>query len=431
MGFAVNTAVAVFGDTVYFPTAAVTPVAVPSPISFGQTYSFLNTPNGVFIGYGLMQNGFGIWEVNPSAGTVTKITSAGVPTSLLYIVPGIVVLDGTYYVMSQALYVAGVSGGIFGSNLNDPTTWTALNLIQWDQTLGVGTTISRHLNYVVAFCENGIQFFFDNGNPPPGSPLSPVPNATFQTGCIDPYSIAHMNEATIFVGVVNGVGRGVFVFQGLSMTKLSTTAIDKILQTVPFSGTLAGTFLSAYTAKVAGHSLYVLNVITGPNNYSTIGYTLVYDMDFQHWTVWSSATTGGFGNIFTGFYGVVDQSTYLTLVQGFLDGHVYYLGQNVYQDAGSHAITMQIQTDPRDAGTMKRKYASALTVLGDTVSDNLMVSYSDDDYNTFSTPVALAMGYIRKQIRRLGSFRRRAWRFTYTGNQPMRIDSFIVGDIQE
>ena len=73
--------------------------------------------------------------------TVTKITDADYPATT---VRGIAYLDGTYYVMTP-------DAKIYGSDLNSPTSWTALNFLVAQMEPDGGVYLGRILNYIVAF----------------------------------------------------------------------------------------------------------------------------------------------------------------------------------------------------------------------------------------------------------------------------------------
>lgn len=72
---------------------------------------------------------------------VAKISDSDYPATT---VRGIAYLDGTYYVMTP-------NGEIFGSGINTPTSWTALNKIVAQMEPDAGVCLARLLNYLVAF----------------------------------------------------------------------------------------------------------------------------------------------------------------------------------------------------------------------------------------------------------------------------------------
>lgn len=57
----------------------------------------------------------------------------------------------------------------------------------------------------------------------------------------------------------------------------------------------------------------------------------------------------------------------------------------------------------------------------DTTATNISVSWSDDDYYSFSTAVDLDLNQDSPTLRQLGSFRQRAFRFTYSGSKLFRL----------
>ena len=58
-----------------------------------------------------------------------------------------------------------------------------------------------------------------------------------------------------------------------------------------------------------------------------------------------------------------------------------------------------------------------------TSPTNLAISWSDDDYQTFTTPRNLDISAERFRLTRLGTFSRRAWKYAFTANQPFRAEA--------
>ena len=77
---------------------------------------------------------------------------------------------------------------------------------------------------------------------------------------------------------------------------------------------------------------------------------------------------------------------------------------------------------------MNRKFWYRLTIWADrpTASSNMSVSWSDDDYQTFNTPITVDLNQDISCIYRLGQARQRAFKFTYTDNYPMRLKQVEV-----
>ena len=309
-------------------------------------------------------------------------------------------------------------GGIYGSAIDDPTTWTALNLIYTDRGIGAGVSIIRHLQYIVAFCDNGLQFFYDAGNPTPGSALSALPSGTFMIGAVNARSIAQIDQLTIFMGKTAQKGRSVYAINGLTVTPLSTPFVDKILNQANLL------YVYGIAIKVGGHNHYILSL-------PDLLLSLDCDITTGKWSVWNDYTGNACYN------GVQYLNPVLTsglspigdFIQGLNDGCVYLVNPLLGTDAGN-AITGSIQTAPIGNG-FQRIFCPVLQLVGDTVSATVNVIYTDDDYQTFSSPLAIVMSYIRKQCTQLGSFRRRAFRFTYAGGVPIRLKEFFIGKAED
>jgi hypothetical protein len=53
----------------------------------------------------------------------------------------------------------------------------------------------------------------------------------------------------------------------------------------------------------------------------------------------------------------------------------------------------------------------------------LQISYSDDDYMTFSTPRSVDLSQSRPRLDRCGSFHRRAFKLSHVSNTSMRLEA--------
>ena len=168
--------------------------------------------------------------------TVTKISDADYPATT---VRGIAYLDGTYYVMNP-------NGEIFGSGINTPTSWTALNKIVAQMEPDAGVCLARLLNYLVAFGAYTTEFFFDAGNPAPGSPLSPYTSGMLNVGCAAAGSVAQTNNQLFFIGVTKQRGRSVYALTGTTPQIISTPTIERIIN----KDTLETVF--SFCVKIAG-----------------------------------------------------------------------------------------------------------------------------------------------------------------------------------
>lgn len=340
------------------------------------------------------------------------LTSDGYPPET---VRGLAYLDGTFYVMNP-------KGEIFGSALENPRSWPALNFIGTDQLAGVPRAICRHLNYIVAFTDTSIRMFFNNANPPPGSALSPVGNADAQIGLAAEDSIVFLENRTIFVGKTVKSGRSVFSIEGLSLTNISTPFVDRFLDGDDGGASFLGTF--AVGLKQSGHSFYLLTL----GGTGTVGITLVGDLLSSDWYVWTTrdgpVSGGGEVAFNMGFYLTIAPYDYFQsrdLTSNV--GKLYPINPDFTSDAGGVPINCRIRTSPYDGGTVSKKTFNAEYLIGDTAPTTVLTRYSDNDYQSYSQFRPVSMLSVLKQVRNLGMSRRRVFEFLHTENTPLRLEA--------
>lgn len=335
-------------------------------------------------------------------GTVLVPTAAPNANLSLY-VPGVVFLDGTLYMM-------GNQGSIFGSAINDPTTWSALNVIQGSATGELGIALAKQKVYVIAFNQFSTHVFFDNANST-GSPLSPLPGGTSRVGCFDANSLQTMGDELVWVGAIAGGMIGVYMMRDLAITKVSTGAIDRIIS-LP-QGAAAPSYVS-FQMAIAGHRFYGLSV-QGQT------FSLLYDLETGIWTEWSTYFDGILPWVSSG-----EAPAFPCLVQSLTDGRLYRIDESLYRDDdGIFAVT--IVTDNWDGGTRFDKTLVRMDFVGDQVSNSTMaVSHSEDDYQTFSTPRTVDLSLRQPQLMNCGTFSKRAWKFVHRANVPFRIEDVYM-----
>lgn len=392
--------------------------------------------------------------------SLVKVTDADYPTTT---VRGLAYLDGTYYVMTP-------EGKIYGSDIENPSSWSALNVISCQSQTDGGVYITRHLNYVLAFGDWSTEFFYDAGNPT-GSPLGPIGSSQLLIGCAHAGSVSQTENTIVWMGVTRQRGRSIYIMQGTQPQKISSIFVDRILDSDSLSD------VSSFIIRDVGHNFYVLNL--GNTNIS-----LVYDFATQQWTIWTSLTAGstttgylvsgqsyrtitinktshGFstGDIIkvsgtvSGYYKLIkvdnnnftielESDTALTLpdsVNGLItsiikytevkfssnyysyilgksflldsQANLYDLSNSNFTDNGS-PIHCSIQTPRMDFGSTKRKFLSMLEVESNQDSFKVYEEHTDDDFSTWSDPRTIWCGEKRKRAWRLGSFSQRGFRFS-------------------
>jgi hypothetical protein len=274
--------------------------------------------------------------------------------------------------------------------------------------------LSRMGNQVVAYGRMSTEFFYDAGNVST-SPLSRTDGAGFHFGAWAPYAAVSTEQYMIVPTQADQGGRSVHMFKGFETKKISTEYVDKILNSLAFGGTSA----TAWTVKTAGHYLYILNLGTR---------TLVYDLETQFWTEWSSNSAGS--HVAFAYPYATDALTGLLLLQHSTNGKIYNLDPDFYQDAGV-TILVEGVTHRFDSETMSRKFNHGLYWVADDPGSTATLSFrwTDDDYQTWSNWKTVDL-HKRPFFPRAGAFRRRAFNFTYQNNLPLRLEAIEFTDMQ-
>ena len=338
------------------------------------------------------------WTIATGGGSTTVVTSSFPSGPFAF---GTCYLDGYVFVMTQL-------GRIYNSNLEDPTTWGALNYITAAFDPDGGVAIAKHLNYIVAFGANTTQFFYDAAAQVGGvgSPLLPNQSANSNIGCANGHTIAPFDNTIVWVGQSKTQGRSVYLLDGLSPVKISTRYIDRIIDNDLMTDVRATAF------KANGHTFYILTL-------KNSGVTLVYDLEEKVWYQWNSLASGYFDVVFFASYNnipyMIDDD----------NGTLYNVSDNIFTDNGNAYICSGV-TAITDSGSTKRKFYRRLEVIGDKTNGLLTVSHSGNDYGSFSTGRLIDLSVPRPQLSILGSDRRRAWAWSFSANSPLRLDSFEV-----
>lgn len=237
-----------------------------TPTVAGEFYNFNQTSSGIATPLLVFKSAHQGYYFNAALALLTRIVSAQYPAITVF---GLVYLDGVFYVMDP-------NGKIWGSGINDPSTWTALNEIAIQNEPNGGVGIAKCGQFLVGFGQWSCEFFYDNANPAPGSALSANTALAYQVGCANGRSIVEMQASVLWVGQTSTEGAKVYMMQGYSPVVISTPFIDRILQADPL------TIIYSFATSHFGHPCYVLTLVTS-------GVTLVYDFAMQFWYTWTSS----------------------------------------------------------------------------------------------------------------------------------------------
>lgn len=113
------------------------------------------------------------------------------------------------------------------------------------------------------------------------------------------------------------------------------------------------------------------------------------------------------------------------------DGGLYEIIDTLYQDNSAY-IDTKIRTSRSSKGlkedqNQQPKFISWADIVTDRVSANMLLRYTDDDYQTYSNYQSVSLSPKRSRITRLGRTIRRAWELRHTDNSAMRLQYMELG----
>lgn len=333
---------------------------------------------------------------NISTDTATEITDIDYPTSTV----------GSFVQKNGYLYIARQNGDIHNSDLNAPTSWSSTSFITTrKRTACIG--LVEHRGKIIAMGQDYIDVFEDVGNPT-GSPLRRIDEL-----CIDGIgttrytTFCSYNDEIYFVTPKREKQQqsAIWKINGFKLEPIIIPELKNLLQSEDTAITLLGVY------DLFGHSYLIFTADNDP--------LYMYNLDLHLLTEWD--------------WGVSLSGNIIYLTAGTLANLDVYHGTgyrtldcngSTYTDSGS-AYTQTIQTTLIDLGTEKRKRLHKLSLIGldSQAAATTNISWSDDDYQTFTTARAVDMNNQRTYLSNLGAFRRRAFKITNATNTPCTIEA--------
>lgn len=346
---------------------------------------------------------------NPSSGAILPVTApVGSNTTTI----GLVVLDGTIYFLDNF-------SGIWGSGLNDPTTWSALNVIFAYGVPGVGIAIARHLSYVLALKSFSTEFFYDNANAT-GSPLLSYPNSLLEWGCIDGNTVQNIEGDLYWLAQSKQTSAFVAKLSVGHPSKVSTPGVERLLDDI------TGPYYS-FAFRDSGHVFYGITAV-GSN------VTVVYDVGQNIWYLWTDVN----GNYWPWMSFITSPDT-TVLAQSTVPANanqIFQIDEDFTTDVdglgGTKLILTDIYTANFDGGTRKRKTLMGLDIIADQQPAILKVRYSEDDFQTYSQYREVDLNTKRPRLTNCGTFRRRAYHMRHAAPYKLRLEAaeldLLLGD---
>lgn len=314
--------------------------------------------------------------------------------------------------MDGYLFLSDNKGNIWNSALNDPLTWTN-SPIAAESYPDAQYALARVGTYLISFGAESIQYFYDAGNAT-GTPLGSVQGATKRIGFVG--GLAQYGDDIYFIGAATSGIPSLYKMTGLQINKIADFPESRKATAV----TNINALFNGYIVNFNGHTLYIWRAFENVANPQKYNNVYAYDVDMQMWTQLAYQSNTAFP-IFCSTIGYTLTDGVVSIISMQDTAVVLKVNSDVYQDNGVN-FTATFRTKGYDFDTQRAKFGSRLLLHCDqtATTSNMSVSWSDDDYRTYSTPRNIDVSYNYKQLFSLGGFRTRSFKVEYTDNFPMR-----------
>ena len=314
-------------------------------------------------------------------------------------------LDGYAFILTS-------TNSIYNSDLNSISAWTATNFITKSIQQDVPVTLARLGNQVIAFGRETMEVFRNAGNAT-GSPLSVIQSMAKNIGFV---KLSQGNKATsdravlgntlYFIGSTNSLSNasnGLYAYNGSTVEKVSTPAIDKLI------GDVYGvTTQSIFGTPAISLSLQKID--------STSPYWLMYFPKYNEWFEWNSTIfmPSNRPGVFLGVGANQHKLYSISITNNWTD------------DSTAYTWTHQFQLPSKGNQRQRMPY---MGLKGDTATSaqSISVEFSDDDYASFQTARTIDMTSKEKMLTRCGSWKgSRVVRLSHSGNTEVRLSEFLA-----
>lgn len=331
-----------------------------------------------------------------NAGVWAASVSPDIPTPHL---PQPVFLDGYLFIVKNG------TADIYNSNLNDPLLYTAGDFISCEMFPDTILKVAKLNNYILAFGSASIEYFWDAANLT-GSPLQRNDTPVKLVGYLGGF--AQSGNQIYFVGSTSTATPDIYVIEDFKITPVSNETTRRYLESLSSNlSTINGNIVS-----FSGHEFYVMAI--GSNTY-------VLDLKLGSWYRWSFQQQDPFS--LEQAISVKSNTTYTSTI--YITGQSYLFKFTPTSNTDISVIpTTTIITNRQLFDTYNQKSMNRLIIHGDRpeMDAYIGVSWSDDDYKTWSSVRQINLNQEIPCDYRLGKFRRRAFKLTFTEDSTLRLE---------
>lgn len=206
----------------------------------------------------------------------------------------------------------------YQSNLNDLSTWQALNFSSADSTPGVIVSMYDLHREVWLFKTDRIEVWVNAGLN--GFVFQRLQGVQIPMGCAAAYSVSHIDDSMVWLGADDQGGGVVYMSNGYQAMRISTHAIEnKIASFATIDDAIA------YVYQWKGHKFYVLTFPSG-------NWTCCFDLTTKLWHERAAFSNG----MFSRHIGNCHAYIYNTHIVGdFQNGNLYMYDDSNFTDNGA------------------------------------------------------------------------------------------------
>jgi hypothetical protein len=267
----------------------------------------------------------------------------------------------------------------------DGTTWAALDFASKESSPDYLSTTVNAFGQLVLLGQQTMEVWTNTGNN--NFPFQRISGAKIKQGCVAPYSAISMDNSVLWVGRDNRGAGVVYRLDGFVPTRISTHAIEYLLQQVADL-----TVLRAYTYQQDGHTFYVL---TGAG----MKTTLVYDISTKLWHERAFLNASGQFERHLGVFCIYAFGK--QLVGDRNNGNIYDMSLNYFDDNGSPLKAQRTFTHicnegkPLRAATLEIDFESGVgTQTGQGQNPVCTLEISNDFAQTWSPEYPSTIGAV-------------------------------------
>ena len=250
------------------------------------------------------------------------------------------------------------------------------------------------------------EVFYNSGDM--NMPFRRVGGAFLTVGCDAPKSVAKLGGSLVFIGKTEAGGRQVVLTQGYQPQRISTHAIERVLQNADMAQA------QAFSYQQNGHGFYVLNL-------PDVDKTFVFDALTNLWHERAYYDDSANLHRWRGHCHVYDGKD--NLIADYQNGKLYALRHDVFTDDGQPIYRERVLPFfPSEKKTVSYLRFELECSVNDVVTtQDMNLSWSDTYAKTWHPNMAQYLGLKNDEVqrliwRRLGMGRQRTFKLSTTAN---------------